>query len=211
MNTRYLPYENQNSNTEDYPKIIQKLIKNILKLFNKTPKYERYAVLSIVADIISKKELRKSGFAFSNTMHRTAKRKLNDDEIEDRVHYLPKSKKQKGNDIKELINYELNKYSETTCLIHRNQPVFNLQQSKHYIYKKIIQENPEIKLSKSQFYKMCPKNYKYCKKMTDMCDICINGKKLERKVGQNSEDKRIKFYKDHLELNKDKKVVIAKK
>jgi hypothetical protein len=73
MNTRYSPYDNQNINVDESPALIQKLVKNILKLFNKTPKNERYAVLSIVAGEISKKELKKTGFTFSNTMYRTAK------------------------------------------------------------------------------------------------------------------------------------------
>lgn len=205
MSERYLPYANQNINTEEYPIERQKIIKNILKLFNKTSKNERYAVLSIVADIISKKELRKSGFTFSNTMYETAKRKRNENEIEDRVINKPKSKKRKGDDIKDLIKEQLNKYSEITCKIHRNQPVLNLQQSKSYIYNKLIEENPEIILSKSTFYKLCPKNYQFSKKKTDMCDICVNGKKLEKRLGENSQDKRIKFFKDHKELNLDQK------
>lgn len=210
MNTRYSPYDNQNINVEESPTLIQKLVKNILKLFNKTPKNERYAVLSIVAGEISKKELRKTGFTFSNTMYRTAKRKRVD-EIENRDFYQPESKKQKGDDIKELINEYLTKYSETTCKIHRNQPVLNLQRSKLYIHKKMISENPEINLSLSTYYKLCPKRFKYVKKKTDMCDICVNGKKLERSLGENSQDKRVKFYKAHVELNKDQKSYFKQK
>ena len=202
---RYAPYNNQNVNIDEYPLVIQKIIKNILKLFNKTAKNERYKVLSIVADIISKKDLRKNGFEFSNTMYNTAKRKRTDDDIQDRVYYQPESKKSKGNDIKDLINEYLTKYSEITCNIHRNQPVMNLKQTKRYIYKKLIEENPGIKLSTSVFYKLCPKNYKYCKKKTNMCDICVNGKKLERKLGETSNDPRLKYFKDHQELNKDQK------
>ena len=33
----------------------QKLIKNIIKLFKKNDKYQKYKVLSIVADLITKK------------------------------------------------------------------------------------------------------------------------------------------------------------
>lgn len=211
MNTRFSPYENQRYDNENYPRVIQKLIKNILQLFNKTPKYEKYAVLSIVADVISKKELRKAGFTFSNTMHRTAKRKLNDDEIEDRVQFVPESKKLKGSDINEIIVDKLTQYSEQTCHLHRNQPVLNLQQSKNFIYKKMIEERPEIKLSKSQFYKLCPKNFKYSKKKTDMCDICVNGKKLKRRLGEASEDLRLEYYRQHIELNRDQKICYRQK
>lgn len=205
MSERYVSYANLNIDMEQYPIVIQQLIKNVLKLFNKTEKMERYAVLSIVADIFSKKDLRKSGFIFSNTMYKTSKRKLNEFEIEDRIIYQPESKKRKGDDIKDLIKDKLTQYSELTCKIHRNNPVFNLQQSKNYIYKKLIEENPGIKLCRSTFYKLCPKNYQYSKKKTDMCDICVNGKKLEKRLGENSQDKRIKFFKDHKELNQDQK------
>ena len=38
-----------------------------------------------------------------------------------------------------------------------------------------------------------------------MCEICENGKKLQRQIGENSEDIRIKYFYDHLNLNKDQK------
>lgn len=211
MNERYLPYANLSINIYQYPSVIQEIIKNILKLFNKTAKNEKYAVLSIVADIITKKDLRKNGFTFSNTMYNTAKRKRNENEIEDRVYRQPESKKRKGEDINDLIKEKLSQYSELTCKIHRNQPIMNLQQSKSYIYKKLIEENPEIKLGRSTFYKLCPKNFQYSKKKTDMCDICENGKKLEKRLGENSEDRRIKFFKDHKELNQDQKTYYRQK
>lgn len=211
MNTRYSPYKKPHKITEEYPKILEKLVKNILKLFNKIPKYEKYAVLSIVADIISKKELRKNGFIFSNTMYSNAKRKRNEYEIEDRQIVLPKSKKPKGDDIKQLILNKLQDNSEETCKSHRDQPVFNLKQSKRSIYKELIKDNTELKLSISTFYKLCPKNFKYCKKKTDMCNICVNGQKLEKKVGENSDDVRIKYYRQHSELNKDQKRLFREK
>lgn len=38
-----------------------------------------------------------------------------------------------------------------------------------------------------------------------MCDICVNGSKLSKKVGENSGDVRLRYYKNHLDLNKDQK------
>ena len=56
---------NQNKNDEIYYKIMtQNLVKNILKLFKKTDKYQKYQVLSIVADLISKNELKKMDLNF---------------------------------------------------------------------------------------------------------------------------------------------------
>ena len=88
---------NQNKYNEIYYKIMtQNLVKNIQKLFKKTEKYQNYQVLSIVADLISKKELRKNGLEFSNTMFKTAKRKIIDVEIEDRIKFMTELKKKKS-------------------------------------------------------------------------------------------------------------------
>lgn len=38
-----------------------------------------------------------------------------------------------------------------------------------------------------------------------MCDICVNGKKLEKRLGENSRDKRLKFFRDHKDLNQEQK------
>lgn len=147
-------------------------------MFNKTPKSQKFSILSIVSDEISKKDLRKSGFEFSNTMYNTSKRKLTEDTIEEKIYNQPKSKKRKDSNVTDLINDCLIKYSELTCKVHRNEDVFNLLRSKRYIYFQLIQENSEINLSISTYYKLCPKKIKYIKKKTDMCDICVNGSRL---------------------------------
>lgn len=201
---RTSPYPEQ-SLGNSHTKKVNKIVKNILKLFNKTPKNQRYSILSIVSSEISKKDLRKTGFVFSNTMYNTSKRKLTEDTIEERIYSQPKSKKSKNNDVTDLINEYLIKNSELTCKIHKNEAVFNLQRSKRYIYKQLINEHPEIELSISTYYKLCPKKFKYIKKKTDMCDICFNGSKLVKKLGDTSLDKRVKYYKEHLELNQDQK------
>ena len=74
MRLNFEPILSENQQNIRNSLIIHQLVKNVLKLFNKTPKYEKYAVLSIVADLISKKELRKNGFVFSDTMFRTSKK-----------------------------------------------------------------------------------------------------------------------------------------
>ena len=107
MQMELINHENIN-NTDK--KLVQNLVKNILKLFNKTKKQEKYQVLLIVADLISKKELRKNGYVFSNTMYKTAKRKINDVEIEDKIKYMPESKKKKSLTINSLIIDYLKKY-----------------------------------------------------------------------------------------------------
>ena len=68
--------------------------------------------MSIVADIITKKELRKNGFTFSNIMYETAKRKRTNDEILNKIVVQPESKRPKCEDIKSIINETLELYSE---------------------------------------------------------------------------------------------------
>ena len=66
-------------------------------------------------------------------MFRTAKRKINDVEIEDKIKFMPESKKKKSIEINNLIVDYLKKYSELTCKLHRNQTAYNLQKPKSYI------------------------------------------------------------------------------
>ena len=47
-------------------------------------------------------------------------------------------------------------------------------------------EHPEVKLSLSTFYKLCPNNYKKAQKKTDMCQICIKEKKAENSLSINN-------------------------
>ena len=42
-------------------------------------------------------------------------------------------------------------------------------------------DNPDIKISKSKFYKVCPKYYKKAHKKTDMCPLCVKGEELKKK------------------------------
>ena len=90
-------------------------------------------------------------------MYRTAKRYSFIIEKEDEI-VVQTTKKHKG--IKnELIVNELKKHSEKSSKLYRNKPVYNHQESKLYIYKKIKKENPQVNLSLAKYYKLCPKNF----------------------------------------------------
>ena len=157
-----------------YLMIIKKMIKNLLKLFNETNKNDKNSVLAILSDVLPKRILKKEGFIFSNTMYRTAKRKhFSIEKGDEAVDQKTKKLKEIEN---ELIINELKLHSKKSSKLYRNKPVYNLQESKLYIYKKIKKENPQVNLSLTKYYKLCPKNFQYSKKKTDMCDICINGK-----------------------------------
>ena len=191
----------QNNQKLIYSKMLTKIVENLLKLFKKTEINQRNEILSVLTDIIPKKILRKKGFVFSDTMHRTAKRKNCEIEIDDLE--TNKSQKKAKNDHEKLIINKLKEYSEKSSKLYRNNLVYNLQESKLFIYNKIKQENPEINLSRTKFYKSCPKNFQYIKKKTDMCDVCINGKKLEKK--KETKNEKYGYYKQHLDLNKRQK------
>lgn len=205
MNIRLTPYQYEKSKNLQYSIAIIKLVKNIKKLFDITPKYQKYTVLSLLTGIVDKKSLKSEGFNFSETMYRTAKRKINDDKIEKRNINIPESKKPKTELVKNMVINELKNHSEITSSFYYKQPVYNLQETKHQIFLKIKRENPVLKLSRTKFYELCPKNFQYRKKKTDMCDICVNGKKLIKKFGKNSKNEDICFYKNHLKLNKIQK------
>ena len=81
------------------------------------------------------------------------------DHIEDRVHFVPHSKRKKEG-VLELIIEELDKNSEITTQTFKNETVYSLKTTKHIIYNKIMKNNPGLKFSKSHFYKLCPKNYR---------------------------------------------------
>ena len=135
-----------------YLMIIKKMIKNLLKLFNET---DKNSILSVLSDVLPKRILKKEVFIFSNTMYRTAKRKHFSIEKGDEV-VDQKTKKLKEIE-NELIINELKLHSKKWSKLYRNKPVYNLQESKLYIYKKIKRENPDVNLSFTKYYKLCPK------------------------------------------------------
>ena len=130
MDLKQLRHNLENYQNNSYSVITQKIIQNILKLFNKTPKREKYAVLAVLSDIMTKRDLRESGFTFSNTMFKTSKRKFNEVEIEDKLPYMPESKKKKDQSIIDIITEKLNQYSQESGRLRFNKPIYNLQESK---------------------------------------------------------------------------------
>ena len=74
-----------------------------------------------------------------------------------------------------------------------------------------MDKHPGTRLSLDRFYKLCPKNLRMAKNITDMCQICEAGKKVEKKLINNSsacispstftmaglEDK-VNYYRQHL-------------
>ena len=90
-------------------------------------------------------------------MYRPAKRKNCESENSE-IEKNKNIKKTKQDDQKFIIN-QLKIHSEKSSKLYRNNFVYNRQQSKLFIYKKIKKENPKINLSLSKFYKKCPKSF----------------------------------------------------
>jgi len=143
------------------------------------------SLLSLVSGCYSRNDLKGIGFQFSNTQYHTAMNKVKSNifSLNDYQRYIPSSKKAVNQDIITLItNYFQSNSRESTVTTNQNEPVYFLEKSKSEIYKQLKNENPNLKLSISKFYKLCPKNFKKPKKLTDICPICINGKKAEKKL-----------------------------
>ena len=65
-------------------------------------------------------------------------------------------------------------------------PIYYLEKTKRDIFNQMKSEHPEVKLSLSTFYKLCPKNYKKAQKKTDICQICIKRKRAESSLSTNN-------------------------
>ena len=100
-------------------------------------------------------------------MYRTAKRKhFTIEKGDEAVDQKTKKLKEIEN---ELIINELKLHSEKSSKLYRNKPVYNLQESKLYIYKKIKKENPEVNLSLSNIINYVQKIFNILKRK----QICV--------------------------------------
>ena len=103
--------------------------------------------------------------------------------------------KKKTNTYKELVNEYLVKHSsEQREYDARNHPVYYLTLPKSKIYKKMIEENPFVKLSISTFYRLCDKNFKKSTKKTDVCLVCKRAESLLKKIKSNLPENLIAEY-----------------
>lgn len=210
MIARFSPYFIQKQQNDFYYKKSQLMLKDTLKVFNNTKLRSRYKILATVSRTFTKKQLRNVGFNFSNTMYKTSKRKLQLDLIDEREVVMPLCKRKKSEDVKRLIVNELNANSEISSKISKGLPVYYLNDSKLAIFKKIKTKNPSVSLSQATYYKLIPRNYQYATKKTDMCDICISGKKALKR-NRDEDEEMIAFYNSHKKIKEDQKSLYDKK
>jgi hypothetical protein len=150
---------------------------------NTTNKYKS-SLLSLVTSFYSRNDLKKVGFQFSNTQFHTAMKKVQsqDFSLTDYQRYTPSSKKSVNQETISLVtNYLHSNSRESTVTTNKGLPIYYLEKPKKEIYQLLKTEHPNLKLSLSKFYKLCPKNFKKASKMTDMCPICVNGKNTEKR------------------------------
>jgi hypothetical protein len=170
---------------------------------NATNKYKS-SLLSLVTGFYSRNDLKKLGFQFSNTQFHTAIKKVQSQifSLTDYQRYISSSKKSVNQEtIILIINYLQFNSRESTVTTNNGLPIYYLEKPKKEIYQLLKIDHPNLKLSLSKFYKLCPKNFKKASKMTDMCPICVNGKNIEKKLQVTNNQEllnEVELYHQHL-------------
>jgi hypothetical protein len=170
---------------------------------NTTNKYKS-SLLSLVAGFYSRGDLKKIGFHFSTTQYQTAMKKVqsNNFSLSDYKRHIPQSKQPIDQELISLItNYLQSNSRDSTVTTSQNLPIFFLEKPKKEIYNQLKADHPDIKLSLSKFYKLCPKIFKKASKLTDMCPICVNGKKIKKRLESNTNQRlqrEVELYQQHV-------------
>ena len=157
---------------------MKELHRNIIKLSQSAPSRLKSKVLYIVAPQYKKKEQTELGYEFSNDQY---KRALDNNNYQDMWNKRKRTKI--DTEINKVIVDELNKSSNySTKTDGKGNSIRYLRQTKISIYNKIKETYPRIKLSRTKFYKSCPSHFKKPQKKTDICPICLEGQRLEKKI-----------------------------
>jgi hypothetical protein len=219
----------------------KKILDNIKTLHTNADLKHKSSILSLVADLFSNSELKNLGFNFSNKQFKTAIKKAKNKQflLNNYQRFIPKSKVSIDKETQKLIiNLLLQNSRLSSATISQNSissdlikeiPNFNskaiyyLEKTKYDIYYELKAQNPDLKLSLSKFYKLCPKNFKKAKKLTDMCKVCVEGKKAKKKLQQlinnnNSNNdniieqlkQEINYYEQHIYFRKQQQQLYKK-
>lgn len=168
-----------------------KLVDSLKEQHKKAPIQEKRFVLSLFSKIVTTEELRKFGFQFSSKQFSNS-RKI------DRISFQAGSDQKKG---RPAITDETKKmiksfsYQNTSPAANRtiNNPDSNgapipvryvpcCLHCFYDLYCKTATQNQWPDLSESSFRKYLPKEIKVAKKATDLCPVCEDGKKAEKKI-----------------------------
>jgi hypothetical protein len=179
------------------------VLKRIREMHSSNNKYKS-SLLSLVAGFYSRSELKNAGFNFSNTQFHTAMKKVQSQNfsLTNYQRHIPLSKKSVTQETISLItNYLQSNSRESTVTTNQNLPIYYLEKTKKEIFYQLKADHPNLKLSLSKFYKLCPKNFKKASKLTDMCPICVNGKKNKKKLQSSNNQElldEVKLYHQHV-------------
>ena len=142
----------------------------------------KYNILSLVSGLYSRTELQKFGFKFSSRQFYTATRKAQYQifTLSDYQRRVPPSRSPITQTTINLIIEYLCRNSRLSCRTSvRGAQIYYLEKPKRDIYYQLKNDHPNIQISLNTFYKLSPPNFKKSRKMTDMCQICVSGKKIK--------------------------------
>ena len=144
-----------------------RLMEGLKYLHESAPASKRNRIISLASVLYRRTELLNLGFKVSNTQYTKSKEYS-------RLRYndLFVLRRRKNNiAVRDTVSKYLQKHSSVcwTYIGINNEPVYLLNTTKKHIYQKSIEENTQIKLSISGFYKMCVKNLKSLSKKL----ICV--------------------------------------
>ena len=138
------------------------------------------SILSLIANLFNRSELKDANFQFSNSQFQTALKKANNNSffLTDYQRFIPPTRSPIEEETYTIVfDFLIQNSRISSNTIHQNSMPFNsnivyyLEKPKREIYYELKVQHPELRLSLSRFYKLCPKNFKKAKKITDMCDV----------------------------------------
>ena len=172
-----------------------KLVDHLKELHQKAPIQEKRFLLSLISKIFTTEELRKFGFQFSSKQFSNS-RKIKG------ISFQAGPDQKKGRPAIENETIKILKsfcYQNTTPAANRTInnpdsdgepiPVRYVPCCLHCFYSLYCEtatQNQLPDLSESSFRKYLPKEIKVAKKSTDLCPICEEGKKAEKRLNQGS-------------------------
>ncbi|PVV01020.1 hypothetical protein BB560_004579 [Smittium megazygosporum] len=130
------------------------------------------------------------GFEFSSNQYSLSRKKASEENFTmvDYKRHSSTSKKKASEETKAKVSdilYEFSNSSSSTISLgtagNGYQEIRYLTKPKRDIYYELKEKHPEIQLSLSKFYSLCPNNYRKPQKRTDVCNICAAGEKIKKK------------------------------
>jgi hypothetical protein len=163
-----------------------RVIRRIGLMYASAPQRQRPSILALLApEYRCHSEMAAIGIPCSRSQFRTASEKAANERFGLSGHrpHLPASRAPIDDTIKRLVIDYLHRNSRVSCSTTSARrcassvPVYYLEKTKLAVYNQLMAEHPNLKISRSAFYKLCPRNFKKGRKRTDMCSVsCLAGR-----------------------------------